>query len=155
MLKSTWNAVAFTSLQYRDIRSVWNRTESHLNASWHLKHHWYTLFRTRGWRSSWYCRRSSHISNLKQTTFPSRNRTTVTSVWRWTWHRADVAFWLRMKIELTSVLDTNLSIFKCNYMPYIYMSFYCKYYYCKITTVYGKVTYGFLERFWERVICFS
>ncbi len=34
----------------------------------------------------------------------------ITSGWRWTWCRTDVAFWLRMKIGLMSVFDANLTL---------------------------------------------
>ncbi len=32
----------------------------------------------------------------------------VTSGWRWTWRQTDVAFWLKMKIGLTSIFDVNI-----------------------------------------------
>ncbi len=34
----------------------------------------------------------------------------VTSGWRWTWRQTDVAFWLKMKIGLTSIFDVNLTL---------------------------------------------
>ncbi len=34
----------------------------------------------------------------------------VTSGWRWTWRQTDVAFWLKMKIGLTSIFDFNLTL---------------------------------------------
>ncbi len=34
----------------------------------------------------------------------------VTSGWRCTWRRTDIAFWLKMKIGLTSIFDVDLTL---------------------------------------------